>query len=88
MIQKKKRKDKNNAWEHIGSERFFFNIPKLIQFLSASTRLLPGTVILTGTPQGVGAARKPPIFLKPGDDVTISIERIGDLRNPVVAEVQ
>lgn len=65
-----------------------FNIPKLIQFLSASTRLLPGTVILTGTPQGVGAARKPPIFLKPGDDVTISIERIGDLRNPVVAEVQ
>lgn len=63
-----------------------FRIPKLIEFLSASTRLLPGTVLLTGTPHGVGFARKPPVFLKPGDHVTISIQGIGDLQNPVVAE--
>jgi 2-keto-4-pentenoate hydratase/2-oxohepta-3-ene-1,7-dioic acid hydratase in catechol pathway len=45
--------------------------------------LLPGTVILTGTPHGIGAARKPPVFLKDGDVVTIEIEKIGSLTNPV-----
>jgi 2-keto-4-pentenoate hydratase/2-oxohepta-3-ene-1,7-dioic acid hydratase in catechol pathway len=64
-----------------------FDVPTLIAFLSASTKLLPGTVILTGTPHGVGAARKPPVFLKAGDSVTISIEKIGDLTNPVIDEV-
>lgn len=63
-----------------------FNVPQLIEYLSASTRLLPGTVILTGTPHGVGMARKPPVYLKPGDSVTIAIERIGELTNPVIAE--
>jgi 2-keto-4-pentenoate hydratase/2-oxohepta-3-ene-1,7-dioic acid hydratase in catechol pathway len=43
-------------------------------------------VILTGTPHGIGAARKPPIFLKPGDSVTIEIDRIGALTNPVEEE--
>ena len=68
------------------TDDMIFDVPTLIEFLSASTRLLPGTVLLTGTPHGVGAARKPPVFLKPGDTVTISIEGIGDLTNPVVAE--
>jgi 2-keto-4-pentenoate hydratase/2-oxohepta-3-ene-1,7-dioic acid hydratase in catechol pathway len=63
-----------------------FDVPTLIEFLSGSTTLLPGTVILTGTPQGVGAAMKPPVFLQPGDTVTIEIEKIGALTNPVVAE--
>lgn len=63
-----------------------FDVPTLIEFLSGSTTLLPGTVILTGTPQGVGAAMKPPVFLQPGDTVTIDIEKIGALTNPVVAE--
>jgi 2-keto-4-pentenoate hydratase/2-oxohepta-3-ene-1,7-dioic acid hydratase in catechol pathway len=63
-----------------------FDVPALIEFLSGSTTLLPGTVILTGTPQGVGAARKPPVFLKPGDSVTVSIEGIGELTNPVEEE--
>jgi 2-keto-4-pentenoate hydratase/2-oxohepta-3-ene-1,7-dioic acid hydratase in catechol pathway len=63
-----------------------FDVPALIEFLSASTTLLPGTVILTGTPQGVGAARKPPLWLKPGDTVTIEIEKIGKLTNPVTEE--
>lgn len=63
-----------------------FDVPTLIEFLSGSTTLLPGTVILTGTPHGVGMARTPPVWLKPGDTVTVEIERIGQLTNPVVAE--
>ena len=63
-----------------------FDVPRLIEFLSGSTTLVPGTVILTGTPQGVGMARKPPRWLAPGDVVTIEIERVGQLTNPVVAE--
>ncbi len=63
-----------------------FDVPALIAFLSASKTLLPGTVILTGTPGGVGAGFKPPRFLQPGDTVTIEIEGIGALTNPVLAE--
>ncbi|MDT7041335.1 fumarylacetoacetate hydrolase family protein [Candidatus Nitronereus thalassa] len=63
-----------------------FDVPTLISFLSEGTTLLPGTVILTGTPQGVGFARNPPIFLKAGDEVEIEIEDIGVLRNPVQEE--
>ena len=63
-----------------------FDVPELIAFLSGSTTLEPGTVIMTGTPHGVGAARKPPRFLQPGDSVTIEIESIGALTNPVVEE--
>lgn len=63
-----------------------FDVPTLIEFLSGSTTLLPGTVILTGTPQGVGMAQKPPRWLKAGDVVTIEIEKIGQLTNPVVNE--
>jgi 2-keto-4-pentenoate hydratase/2-oxohepta-3-ene-1,7-dioic acid hydratase in catechol pathway len=63
-----------------------FDVPHLIAFLSGSTTLLPGTVILTGTPEGVGMARTPPRFLQPGDEVSIEIERIGTLTNEVVLE--
>jgi 2-keto-4-pentenoate hydratase/2-oxohepta-3-ene-1,7-dioic acid hydratase in catechol pathway len=63
-----------------------FDVPALIEFLSGSTTLLPGTVILTGTPHGVGMARNPPRWLKPGDSVTIDIEKIGSLTNPVILE--
>jgi len=63
-----------------------FDVPRLIEFLSGSTTLVPGTVILTGTPHGVGMAAKPPHWLKPGDVVTVDIEGIGQLTNPVVAE--
>ena len=63
-----------------------FDIPALIEFLSGSTTLVPGTVILTGTPQGVGMAATPPRFLKAGDSVTIEIEKIGSLTNPVIEE--
>ena len=63
-----------------------FGVSTLIEFLSGSTTLLPGTVILTGTPHGVGVARTPPRFLLAGDNVTVDIESIGVLRNPVVEE--
>ena len=63
-----------------------FDIPSLIEFYSGSTTLLPGTVILTGTPSGVGMARTPPVWLQPGDTVTVEIESIGQLTNPVIAE--
>jgi 2-keto-4-pentenoate hydratase/2-oxohepta-3-ene-1,7-dioic acid hydratase in catechol pathway len=63
-----------------------FDVGELIAFLSGSTTLEPGTVILTGTPHGVGGARKPPVFLQHGDTVTIEIEGIGKLTNPVVNE--
>ena len=68
------------------TEDMIFDVPTLIAFLSGSTTLLPGTVILTGTPHGVGFARKPPVFLKPGDSITIEIDKIGALTNPVRAE--
>ena len=63
-----------------------FDVPTLISFLSQGTTLLPGTVILTGTPQGVGFARNPPIFLQHGDQVNIEVEGIGVLSNPVQEE--
>ena len=63
-----------------------FDVPALIELLVGSTTLLPGTVILAGTPHGVGVARTPPVWLKAGDEVSIVIERIGTLTNPVEEE--
>ena len=63
-----------------------FPVAQLIEFLSASNTLPPGTVILTGTPHGVGMAATPPVWLQPGDSVTIEIDRIGALTNPVALE--
>ena len=60
-----------------------FDVPALIESLSATMTLRPGTVILTGTPAGAGFARKPPVFLKPGDRVQVEIENIGTLENTV-----
>jgi 2-keto-4-pentenoate hydratase/2-oxohepta-3-ene-1,7-dioic acid hydratase in catechol pathway len=63
-----------------------FDVPALIEFLSGSTTLFPGTVIMTGTPQGVGMAQDPPRWLKPDDTVTVEIEKIGKLTNRVMNE--
>jgi len=68
------------------TEDMIFDVPRIIEFLSQSTTLVPGTVILTGTPSGVGMARKPPLWLAPGDKVTIEIENIGKLTNDVKSE--
>jgi len=68
------------------TEDMIFDVPTIIEFLSQGTTLTPGTVILTGTPEGVGFTRKPPIFLSQGDHVTVEVERIGKLTNPVINE--
>ena len=78
-------------WLDVNGERLqesntsdmIFPVSELISQLSCDMTLLPGTVILTGTPEGVGFVREPPIFLKPGDTVTVELERIGALTNPV-----
>jgi 2-keto-4-pentenoate hydratase/2-oxohepta-3-ene-1,7-dioic acid hydratase in catechol pathway len=66
------------------TSKMIFRVPQLIEFISASITLEPGDIIATGTPDGVGAFRKPPLFLKPGDVVEIEIENLGVLRNPVL----
>lgn len=61
-----------------------FPVAKLVSFLSEDTTLLPGTLILTGTPGGVGGARTPPVWLKHGDELVVELEKIGRLANRVV----
>ena len=63
-----------------------FPVAELVSFLSQDTTLLPGTVILTGTPEGVGFVRRPPVFLTGGDVIEVEVEGIGTLRNPVVGD--
>jgi 2-keto-4-pentenoate hydratase/2-oxohepta-3-ene-1,7-dioic acid hydratase in catechol pathway len=74
-------------YQDSNTANMIFPVPELVSHLSQSMTLLPGTVILTGTPEGVGFTRQPPVFLKEGDRVTISIEKIGQLSNPVVREI-
>jgi len=68
------------------TNQLIFSIDFLIAYVSAVCSLAPGDLIFTGTPEGVGFVRRPPVYLKPGDWVEVEIERIGVLRNPVVAE--
>jgi 2-keto-4-pentenoate hydratase/2-oxohepta-3-ene-1,7-dioic acid hydratase in catechol pathway len=72
--------------QHSSTGDMIFPIPALIAHISAAMTLLPGDVITTGTPAGVGVYRQPKGLLRPGDEVAIRIERVGELRNRVVAE--
>lgn len=63
-----------------------FDVPTLIEYCSTFTELLPGDIVATGTPGGVGAARVPPVWLKPGDTVEVAVSGIGRLQNPVLDE--
>lgn len=63
-----------------------FPVPAIITYLSKFTRLSPGDVIATGTPGGVGVKREPPLFMKAGDRVDVTVEGIGTLLNPVISE--
>ena len=71
--------------QNSSTSQFIFNINQLLAYLSQVCTLKPGDLLFTGTPPGVGAARKPPVFLKPGDVAEVEIEGLGVLRNPVVA---
>lgn len=64
------------------TEQLIFKVDELIAYVSQVCTLVPGDVIFTGTPPGVGAARKPPVFMKPGDTAEVEIEKLGTLRNP------
>jgi 2-keto-4-pentenoate hydratase/2-oxohepta-3-ene-1,7-dioic acid hydratase in catechol pathway len=68
------------------TNQLIFCVPELIAYISGVCTLEPGDVIFTGTPPGVGVARRPPVYLQPADMVEVEIERLGVLRNPVVAE--
>jgi 2-keto-4-pentenoate hydratase/2-oxohepta-3-ene-1,7-dioic acid hydratase in catechol pathway len=72
--------------QHTKTDDLIFDIPAIIAYISAFTPLAAGDVIATGTPEGVGFARKPPLWMKTGDTLEIEISKIGILRNKVVAE--
>lgn len=65
------------------TDRLIFDVPVLIELISVAITLEPGDVIITGTPGGVGAARKPPVYMQPGDVFEVEVEGIGVLSNPV-----
>lgn len=75
-----------NVMQNSNTADMIFPVPFLVSYLSHQFTLLPGTVIVTGTPEGVGCARKPPVFLRPGDTISIEIDGIGVLINPVQAD--
>ena len=68
------------------TKQLIFGVDVLISYCSQIFTLEPGDLIFTGTPPGVGMSRKPPVWLKPGDVVEVEIDRLGTLKNPVVAE--
>jgi 2-keto-4-pentenoate hydratase/2-oxohepta-3-ene-1,7-dioic acid hydratase in catechol pathway len=72
--------------QNANTSDMIFDIASLIEFLSASTTLYAGTVILTGTPSGIGMSANPPRWLRPGDTVSVEIEKIGTLTNAVAME--
>ena len=72
--------------QNSNTRELVFKIPELIEYLSSITPLLPGDIVSTGTPPGVGLGRTPKRWLKPGETVTVKVEGLGSLTNPVVAE--
>lgn len=72
--------------QNSNTRELIFRIPELVAHLSSVFTLESGDIVSTGTPPGVGFARKPPRFLRPGDDVVVHVQGLGELRNPVVAE--
>ena len=72
--------------QNSNTRELIFKIPELIEHLSSILTLETGDIVSTGTPAGVGFARKPPIYLKAGDEMVVRVEGLGELRNPVVGE--
>lgn len=72
--------------QHANTNQLIFSIPYLIEYITQAMTLEPGDLISTGTPSGTGASQKPPVFMKPGDEVRVRIEKIGELVNPILAE--
>jgi len=72
--------------QNSNTSQLIFPVEELIAYVSSVCTLKPGDILFTGTPAGVGCTRKPPVFLKPGDELEVEIEQLGILRNAVVAE--
>lgn len=72
--------------QNSSTKELIFSVPELIAHISQLVTLTPGDLIFTGTPPGVGVARTPPVFLKPGDRMEVEIEHLGTLVNPVLGE--
>ena len=72
--------------QNSNTSELIFKIPALIEYISSITPLLPGDIVSTGTPSGVGAGRTPKRWLKPGETVTVTVKNLGSLTNPVTAE--
>lgn len=72
--------------QHSSTRELVFKIPDLVEYISSITPLLPGDIVSTGTPPGVGLGRTPKRWLKPGETVTVTVQGLGSLTNPVVAE--
>jgi 2-keto-4-pentenoate hydratase/2-oxohepta-3-ene-1,7-dioic acid hydratase in catechol pathway len=73
------------AMQESSTASMVFGVADLIAYITRTITLEPGDLIATGTPAGVGVFRKPPVFMQPGDEITIEIEGIGSLTNPVIA---
>jgi 2-keto-4-pentenoate hydratase/2-oxohepta-3-ene-1,7-dioic acid hydratase in catechol pathway len=76
----------DKTWQKSNTKEMIFSVAYIISYLSKSFRFKPGDLIFTGTPSGVGHYQKPPVYLKEGDVVTLTIEKIGTLENPIVKE--
>jgi 2-keto-4-pentenoate hydratase/2-oxohepta-3-ene-1,7-dioic acid hydratase in catechol pathway len=72
--------------QNSNTRELIFGIPALIEYLSSITPLLPGDIVSTGTPAGVGLGRTPKRWLRPGETVTVAVEGLGSLSNPVISE--
>jgi 2-keto-4-pentenoate hydratase/2-oxohepta-3-ene-1,7-dioic acid hydratase in catechol pathway len=72
--------------QHSGTDKLIYSIPQIVSFCSDFTALSPGDIIATGTPEGVGHGRKPPLWMKPGDTLEVEITGIGILRASIVGE--
>ena len=75
-----------NVVQDSHTSRMIFSVAEIIAHITKTISLEPGDLIATGTPDGVGAVREPPLWLRPGDEVTVEIEKVGALTNPVRAE--
>jgi len=72
--------------QNSNTQELIFKLPELVEYLSSVMTLETGDIVSTGTPAGVGFARKPPIYLKAGDQMVVRVEGLGELKNPVVSE--
>jgi 2-keto-4-pentenoate hydratase/2-oxohepta-3-ene-1,7-dioic acid hydratase in catechol pathway len=78
----------DSLMQNSNTQHMIFKIPTILRYLTMDMTVEPGDIIATGTPSGVGYSRKPPVYLKPGDVMTVTVERVGVLQNTVLSSQQ